>query len=89
MQNTLQIDTKTLNIWDFPQKITQFKHFMCRIPQKLGTFDMIFPKNWEIRYLYRVLTNFKQVWRENSEKSGFSTNNNNFRTISAISYVVL
>ena len=56
-------------------KITQFEHFMCRIHQKLGTFDVIFLKNWEIHKIL-CTTNHKSniIVVENSEKSGFSTN---------------
>ena len=48
---------------------------MCRIHQKLGTFDVIFPKNWEIHKIL-CTTNHKSniIVVENSEKSGFSTN---------------
>ena len=38
-------DSKKSGFWP---KITQFKCFTCRIHQKLGTFVVIFSKNWEI-----------------------------------------
>ena len=47
---------------------------MCRILQKLGTFSVIFPKNWEIcHFVYEILTDFNILVGENSEKLGFST----------------
>ena len=49
---------------------------MCRIHQKLGTFDVIFPKNQEIPKIL-CTTNHKSniIVVENSKESGFFTNN--------------
>ena len=54
-------------------KTTQFKHFTCRIHQKIGTFDVIFPKNQGIHKTWYT-TNFKSnnLWWKNSKKSEFS-----------------
>ena len=69
MQNTLQIHTKTPKNWDLPHKITQFKHFSSRIHQKIGTFVVIFLKNWEIHTTcYTANLKSNNLWWRNSEK---------------------
>ena len=51
---TAQNAKHTANLYEDPEKsgsypkITQFKHFTCRIHQKLGTFNVMFPKIREI-----------------------------------------
>ena len=63
----------------FSSKITQFKHFMCRILRKLGTFGVIFPKNWEIRhFVYKILTDFNILVEGKLRKIGIFHNRNKF-----------
>ena len=61
---------------------------MCRIHQKLGTINVIFPKNQEI---YKILctTNHKSniIVVENSKKLGFSTNSKQIFTKHLLFYM--
>ena len=69
-------------------KITQFKHFTCRIHQKLRTFNVIFLKNWEIHELSVQLTSNLTILVENSKKSEFSAKRQtNFQKINICKFI--
>ena len=75
MQSTLQTHMKTPKIQDFPQNYTVWAFNVQEYTENSETFDVIFPKNWEICKIL-CTTNHKSniIVVENSEKSGFSTN---------------
>ena len=89
MQNTLPIDTKTPNIWDFPQKLHSFSILRAEYSKNLGHLMQFFQKIGKFDIWYTKLTNFNTPVEGKLRKIGTFHNSNNFRVISAISYVVL
>ena len=58
MLNTLSFDMKTLNNWDFPQKLYSSSILSAEYSENSGILSTIFPKNWEIRhFVCTILTN--------------------------------
>ena len=79
---SLKIYTKTMNTRDFPNKTPTIRAFSCRIHQKLGIFDEIFPKNREIRIIwYKINHKSNNLGRKLRKIGFFSKTGTNFHTL--------
>ena len=74
MLNTLSIDMKTLNIWDFPQKLHSLSILCAEYSKNLGHLVRFFQKIGKFAILCTNTHNSNILVGENSEKSGFSMN---------------
>ena len=78
----LKIYTKTPNTRDFHHKNSQFERFSCRIHQKLGIFDEIFPKNREICIIwYKINHKSNNLGRKLRKIRFFGKTGTNFHTL--------
>ena len=73
---------KTPNTWDFCHKNAKFEHFSSRIHQKLGIFDEIFMKNWEICIIwYKINHRSNNLGRKLQKIGFFAKTGTNFHTL--------
>ena len=70
---SLKIYTKTPNTWNFRHKNSQLERFLCRIHRKLGIFDEIFPKSWEIPIIWYKINHKSNNLGRKLRKIGFFT----------------
>ena len=84
MLTSLKIHTKTPNTQDFHHKNSQLEHFSCRIHQKLGIFDEIFPKNWETHIIwYKINHKSNNLGRKLRKIRFFTKTGTNFSHITS------
>ena len=58
MLNTLSIDTKTLNIWDFPQKLHSLSILSAEYSKNLGCSVRFFQKLGNVPFYMQNINNF-------------------------------
>ena len=77
---------KTPNIWDFPSKITQFKHLCAEYSKNSVRFSK---KSGNLPFCVQILTILTYLWGKSPKNQDFPRTLNKFLQISAIVYVGL
>ena len=77
MLNTLSIDMKTPNIWDFPKKLHSLNILCAEYSKNTGHLVQFFSKkSGNSPFCIRNINTFNILVGEISKKLGFSTNHN-------------